>query len=86
MKYKLSLQLYKTINNQFPTQDWIRLNINNINTTRQNKFCTHKTNRLKVGMNILSNRLGIINNVILLDWLNQSIDSFKVKTKKMFLG
>ena len=40
--YKLALQLYKTFNDHIPTPDWIRININNIQTTRQTKFMTSK--------------------------------------------
>ena len=81
----ISLQLYRTINLQVPTQDWVSLNLNAINTTRQTKFSTNRINRLKVGMNLLSNRLCIINNKIDLDWLSLSINSYKVKCKKLFL-
>ena len=50
------------------------------------KFSTRRINKLKVGMNILSNRLTIINNKINLDWLNLSVDSYKVKCKRLFMG
>ena len=85
MNYKMSLQLYRTINLQVPTQDWVSLNLNSINTTRQTKFSTNRTNRLKVGMNQLANRLYLINNKIELDWFNHSVDTFKIKCKKLFL-
>ena len=55
MDYKISL--YKTFNNQIPKIDWINLNLNNVQTTRQGNFMTSKTNRLKIWINILSNRL-----------------------------
>ena len=36
--------------------------------------------------NILMNRLGILNNQIEFDWLNLSLNSFKIKSKKLFLS
>ena len=54
--YKLALQLFMVVNYHIPTPDWINLNLNNIQTTRQTKFATQRTNRLKIAMNILSNR------------------------------
>ena len=34
INYKLALQLFKVVNNQVPTPDWINVNLNNIQTTR----------------------------------------------------
>ena len=44
-------------------------------------FITHKTNKNKVGLNALANRLYILNGRIPLDWLNLSINSFKTKCR-----
>ena len=65
--YKLALQLFKTINDRTPSKDWIQLNNNIINTSRQTTFATKKKNILKVGMNQLSNRLWYLNGKIRLD-------------------
>ena len=54
--YKTALQLYKTINLQIPDTDWINLNLNAVNTSRQTTFITNKVNRFKVGVNAFSNR------------------------------
>ena len=67
------------------TPDWININFNNIHTTRQTRFMTSKANRLKVGMNQISNRFYYLNGKIELDWLNLSYDTYKVKCKKLFL-
>ena len=40
MYYKMALQLHKTTNIRVPVTDWISLNINAINTSRQTKFIT----------------------------------------------
>ena len=55
--YKLTLQLYKTFNNQIPLIDWVNINLNNILKSRTTTFSNNKTNQLKVGMNVLSNQL-----------------------------
>ena len=83
--YKLALQLYKTYNYHLPRQDWINLNLQSILTTSQKHFLTHKSNILKVGMNCVSNRFYYLNGIIKLNWLNLSMDSFKVKCKRIFL-
>ena len=83
--YKLSLQLYKTFNNATPTQTWIDLNESSVHTTRQTKFIISNENRLKVGWNILSHRFWNVNGKIDLDWLNLSVNSYKIKCKKIFL-
>ena len=85
MHYKLSLQLQKTINHRIPTTDWLNLNINIRISSRKTKFITRKTNRLKVGMNCLSNRLWLLNDKIEMGWLNLSNNYFKVKCKRLFL-
>ena len=41
--------------------------------------------KIKVGKNILANRLPTINGLIEYDWLNLSRDSFKVKAKERLL-
>ena len=41
--------------------------------------------RLRIGRNVLMNRLPILNNEINFDWLNLSLNSFKLKSKSLFL-
>ena len=43
------------------------------------------SSRIKVGKNILPNRLGVLNNKIKLQWMNQSLETFKLKCKDLFL-
>ena len=76
--YKLALQLYKTLNYREPSNNWIRINLNIINTTRQIKFSINKNNRLKVGMNVLSNRFWNLNGKIEMEWFNLSFGTFKI--------
>ena len=44
-----------------------------------------KNNNFKVGINGLSNRFYLLNNKIPLEWLNLSLNTFKVKCKKLLL-
>ena len=52
--------------------------INQILTLRQEKFIAIKTNNIKVGFDLLKGTTP-------LQWLNNSIDTFKVKCKKLLL-
>ena len=86
MLFKLSSQLYKTFNYNLPVTEWNLLHENIICTSRQSKFKTSKQNRLRIGMNVISNRFWLLNDKILLDWLNYSFETFKVKMKDMFIS
>ena len=66
--------------------EWVNLNINQILTSRQTNFLIMKTNNNKVGLNILTNRLHILNGKIPLSWLNLTLSTFKVKCKQLLLG
>ena len=52
---------------------------------RQTKFFIINPSRFKIGNNILTNRLTILNNKVFLDDLNLSLNSFKVKYKEILL-
>ena len=83
--YKHALLLFKIFNEKTPPLDWLKLNFNQVQTTRQKSFeCIGDAN-YKIGKNILSNRLCNINKKIPLNWLNQSISTYKVHCKKLFL-
>ena len=84
--YKLSLQLFKTFNQKLPEQEWTKLNFNVITMSRQVNFKTVKTNRLKTGLNTLNNRFYALNDLIPLDWLNKSFQSYKILCKNKFLS
>ena len=75
-----------TIDLQIPHTDWINLNLNAVNTSRQTTFITNKENRFKVGMNAFSNRTWYLNGKIKQDWLNLPFNSYKIKCKRLFLN
>ena len=85
--YKHALCLHKLVNSKAPhTIEWVSLNFNQILTTRQTSFMTHKNNKQKVGLNAMANRLKILNGKIPLSWLNMTLESFKINCKKLFLS
>ena len=84
--YKHSIILHKLYNTQTPQMDWIHLNFNQTFTSRQTTFKTIKSSNFKVGENLLSTRLSILNGIIPLIDLNLSLNAFKVKYKKILLN
>ena len=81
MEFKHSILLHKIFNTHQPSLDWVELNFNQTITSREKFYRTVRTNKTKIGNNLLSSRLSILNGKILLDDLNMSLDSFKVKYK-----
>ena len=57
--YKHATQLHKLYNSQAISNEWLHLNANKILTSRQATFITYKTNKNKIGLNSLANRLYI---------------------------
>ena len=81
MMYKSALQHHKTFNNRIPITEWVLLNQNIIITSRQLMFKTSRRNRLKLGLNCISNRFWYLNDKINMDLLNLSFESFKVRMR-----
>jgi hypothetical protein len=83
--YRHCLLLHKVFNDSIPKRDWIDLNFQMINTSRQTSFETQNHSVYKVGNNILSNRLTCLNKKVTLNMLNLDIGPFKVTCKNMLL-
>ena len=49
------------------------------------QFMISKTNKTKIGLNTMANRLSILNGRIPLSWLNATLSTYKIKCKKLFL-
>ena len=47
--------------------------------------CNWDTSRLKVGKNKLVNRMTVVNGLIKHEWMNNSLNSFKIKCKALVL-
>ena len=86
MAYRMAIQFYKIYNRTIDKEDWLDMNCQQ-NFTDRNKFVQiSDTSKLRVEKNIMTNRLSILNNKIEYDWLNLSLDSFKIKCKSLFLS
>ena len=83
--YKNAILLYKTFNDRVPYDEWLNLNLWQINTSRQTSFITTLQKQYNVGNNILNNKFYTLNRQIPLEWFNKSLDSFKVACKNKFL-
>ena len=85
LSFKYAVLLPKLFNDQSPTIEWVDLNFNQTFTSRQTKFNVVRTNKYKIGNNILSNRLSVLNNKIDLNDLNLFLNGFKTKYKSLML-
>ena len=85
MKYRQSIQLFKIYNNDNQSDDWIDLNFQQNFNARNDNIQIYDVSRLKVGKNLIINRLSILNGQIKLDWLNLGLNSFKIKMKQLFM-
>ena len=83
--YKLSITLHKTFNEAIPETEWIGLNFDQVNMSRQRDFRILKINKLLIGRNILCNRFYELNGKIPLEWFNMSKNAFKIICKNKFL-
>ena len=83
--YKHAILLHKIYNEKIPPMDWVELTFNQTITSRETFFNTIKTNRNKVGNNILSTRLSVLNKKIKLEDLNLAINVFKLKYKQILI-
>jgi hypothetical protein len=84
-KYRLAIQLYKIYNNDYFDDDWQDMNAQHNFNARKEMFQINDFSGLKVGKNIVCNRLTVLNNQVQLHWLNLSLTSFKLKVKSIFL-
>ena len=85
LKYRLSIQLYKIYNTTTVDEDWVDLNVQQSFNARTNTLHINDYSNLKVGKNIMMNRLGLLNFQIDLDLFNTSLNTFKIKIKRLFM-
>ena len=83
-KYSHAILLHKVTNDQNQTKDWLDLNFNQNFNERCEKANFIDTSKNKVGKNLISNRLTIINNEIPYAWLNLEFKVFKKKVREMY--
>ena len=83
--YRLAIQLYKIYNGGYESDDWQDFNVQQNFNARCDTSHINDYSKLKVGKNILCNRLTSLNKLVKLDWLNLSLTAFKLKAKNIFL-
>ena len=84
-KYRLAIQLFKICNGYSLNDDQLGMNTQQNFNARNEVFQINDVSRIKIGTNILCNRLTILNRLIKLDWLNLSLIAFKLRVKSIFL-
>ena len=84
--YKFNVYLYKIYNSDTMNDDWLDLNFQQNFNHRNNFVNFFDTSRMGIGKNSIVNKLNCLNGKIDYDWLNQSLNSFKLKCKLKFLS
>ncbi len=77
--FKHAIRLFKLYNKTMSTSDWVKLNFQQILTSRQTNFMVIQNNNYKIGNNLLCNRLTH------LFWLSLPFEKFKLNCKERFL-
>ena len=85
MKYRWSIQLFKIYNRYITDDDWLDMNVQQNFNARCSFVKINDYSNLKIGKNIMTNRLGVLNNQIDYDWLNLSLNTFKLRCKALLL-
>ena len=80
------LQLHKIYNRTIDNDDWMDMNNQQNFNNRNNYDHITENSRLKIGRNLMINRLKILNGQTNYDWLNESLNSLKIRCKAMFLN
>ena len=86
MTYKLALQLYKSYNDPKQNDTWMSLNFQQTFNTRCDTISIVDSSWNKIGRNKITNRMNILNGKIKHEWMNLSIESYKLKCKDIFLN
>jgi hypothetical protein len=69
-KYISAISLYDLVKKEIPEDEWINLLFNIQNDRRNTKLSFHANNKIKCGLNCLSNRFKSITNEIDKQWIN----------------
>ena len=85
-RYRLAVQLFKIYNDETRNEDWIDMNVQQNFNSRSRMFQITDYSNLRIGKNIIANRLPTLNNQINLDWLSLSLNAYKLKVKGIFLN
>jgi hypothetical protein len=85
MAYKHALLLYRIFNDPFQSLNWVSLNFQLLFNSRDQSIRVVDTSKLKIGKNLVVNRIKLINGKIMYAWLNLTYESYKIKCKAVFL-
>ena len=83
--YMMASQLHSIVNNEKPFQTWLNLQTQISINNRTGNFIFNRTNKLRVGLNQLHNRLNHIAEFLVFNDFNLSRESFKIKIKRTFV-
>ena len=84
--YKNYLLMHRQCYKNTVQNEWVSLNLQHQFLLRGDLFKVTKTNKLKVGNNIMVNGMSVLNEKLPLAWKNLSFESFKLKSKGLFFG
>ena len=85
LNYKHAISMYKLFNTCQPDTEFINMNFQLNQNPRLNHVNFFSRQNYTSGMNILLNRLAHLNDKIEKSWLHQSLNTFKINCKKLFL-
>ena len=84
-KYTTAVSFYDLIKKEIPENDWINFQFNVQNDRRNTKICFQANNRLRCGINCISNRFKSVTNEIEKEWIELSRDVYKTRCKKRMI-
>ena len=82
--YRHAILAFKLFKDILCKDKFLHLNFQLVDNVRETKLNFIKRQNYDVGKNILLNRMQVLNNKIDKNWLNLSLDSYKIKCKKLF--
>ena len=84
-QYRHAIVLYKLINCIICEDEFLQLNFQLYDNVRSSKMPFIKIQKFDVGKNILLNRFHDLNNLIDKQWMNLSLETYKIRRKALFL-
>ncbi len=73
------------IKKKIPEEDWINLQFNIKNDRQNTRLSFQRNNKLKCGINCMSNRFKSITNEIDKQWIDVTRDAYKTKCKQRII-
>ena len=83
--FRHAILIYKLFNEIMGKNEFVLLNFQLFDNVKSTKLVFIKRQNFDIGKNILLNRLHELNNKIEKQWLELSLETFKIKCKNLFL-